>query len=83
MHTSKLSSQGQVTVPKAIREQLALHPGDLVSYEVVDGRVILEFDHVGSGLAIADDSATLAVQTNAVGGSPWSSTREQCLADIE
>ena len=41
MHTSKLSSQGQVTVPKAIREQLALQAGDLVAYEVVDGKVVL------------------------------------------
>jgi len=41
MHTSKLSSQGQVTVPKAIREQLALLPGDLVAYEVAGGKVVL------------------------------------------
>ena len=41
MHTSKLSSQGQVTVPKAIRERLALEPGDLVAYEVVEGKVVL------------------------------------------
>ena len=41
MQTSKLSSQGQVTVPKAIRDQLALQPGDLVAYEVVDGKVVL------------------------------------------
>lgn len=41
MQTSKLSSQGQVTVPKAIRDRLALRPGDLVGYEVVDGKVVL------------------------------------------
>ena len=41
MQTSKLSSQGQVTVPKAIREQLALQTGDLVAYEVVDCKVVL------------------------------------------
>ena len=41
MHTSKLSSQGQVTVPKAIRDRLALEPGDLVAYEVVDDKVVL------------------------------------------
>ncbi len=41
MRTSKLSSQGQVTVPKAVREQLALRPGDLVGYEVIDGKVVL------------------------------------------
>ena len=41
MQTSKLSSQGQVTVPKAIRDRLALEPGDLVAYEVVGDRVVL------------------------------------------
>ena len=41
MHTSKLSSQGQVTVPKAIRDHLALRPGDLVAYEVVGDKVVL------------------------------------------
>ncbi len=41
MQTSKLSSQGQVTVPKAIRDRLELRPGDLVGYEVVDGQVVL------------------------------------------
>ena len=41
MQTSKLSSQGQVTVPKAIRDQLELRPGDLVAYEVIDEKVVL------------------------------------------
>lgn len=41
MQKSKLSSQGQVTVPKAIRDRLELRPGDLVGYEVVDGQVVL------------------------------------------
>ena len=42
MQYGKLSSKGQVTVPKAIREQLGLEPGDLVAYIVRDGAVRLE-----------------------------------------
>lgn len=39
MLTSKLSSKGQVTIPKEIREELDLGAGDLVVYEVQDGVV--------------------------------------------
>ena len=35
MH-SKLSSKGQVTIPKEIRESLGLEPGDFVTYEIVE-----------------------------------------------
>ena len=42
MEYGKLSSKGQVTVPKAIREELGLEPGDLVAYIVRDGAVQLE-----------------------------------------
>ena len=42
MEYGKLSSKGQVTIPKAIREELGLEPGDLVAYIVRDGAVRLE-----------------------------------------
>lgn len=34
MLTSKLSSKGQVTIPKEVREKVGLHPGDVVVYDV-------------------------------------------------
>jgi antitoxin PrlF len=41
MH-SKLSSKGQVTIPKAVRKSLGLEPGDFVTYEISsDDSVIL------------------------------------------
>ena len=42
MKASKLSSKGQVTIPKDVRKAIGLKPGDLVSYEVQDGIVILQ-----------------------------------------
>jgi AbrB family looped-hinge helix DNA binding protein len=38
----KLSSKGQVTIPKWLRENLGLRPGSSVAFEVdSDGRVVL------------------------------------------
>lgn len=41
MDYSTLSSKGQVTIPKAVREALAVAPGDTVAYEVRGGEVVL------------------------------------------
>lgn len=41
MLTSRLSSKGQLTVPKKIREALDVRPGDTVGYELQDGGVVL------------------------------------------
>ena len=39
MPTSTLTTKGQTTVPKEVRNALALSPGDKLSWEVRDGRV--------------------------------------------
>ncbi len=41
MLTSRLSAKGQVTIPKEIRDELELDPGDVVGYELRDGVVVL------------------------------------------
>ena len=38
---SRLSSKGQVTIPKEVRDQIGAKPGDAIQYEVEDGAVIL------------------------------------------
>lgn len=43
MYESKLTSQGQITVPKAVREALALYAGDQVRFVIhEDGGVTVE-----------------------------------------
>lgn len=37
--TSKLTSKGQITLPKRIRETLDVHPGDALAYEI-DGNTV-------------------------------------------
>ena len=36
-----LSSKGQVTIPKEMREALNLQPGDQLIYSIIDGEVII------------------------------------------
>jgi AbrB family looped-hinge helix DNA binding protein len=38
---AKLSSKGQITVPKAVRDALDLHEGDQVVFRVVNGQAVL------------------------------------------
>jgi len=40
MPTSMLTSKGQVTIPKAIREALGLAPGDRIAFELVREGVV-------------------------------------------
>ncbi len=42
MNTATLTSKGQITVPKPIRERLNIHPGDRIHFCVEDdGRITL------------------------------------------
>lgn len=41
VHVSRVSSKGQVTLPKKVREAIGVRSGDLVAYEVSKGVVTL------------------------------------------
>jgi len=38
---SRLSSRGQVTIPKEVRESLGLEPGDHVTFELITGDAVI------------------------------------------
>ena len=40
--TSKVGERGQITIEKAIREQLAIYAGDEAVQRVEDGRIVIE-----------------------------------------
>jgi antitoxin PrlF len=40
--TSRISSKGQVTIPKKVREMLGATSGDLIAYEVEGNMVMLK-----------------------------------------
>lgn len=49
MLVSKISSKGQVTIPKKVRESLRAGPGDLIEYQLQGKAVVVRrvepFDH--------------------------------------
>ena len=42
MKVSRISTKGQITIPKKIRETIGVKPGDLVAYEIDKGVVTLK-----------------------------------------
>ena len=50
MSTTTLTSKGQVTVPKEIRDRLGLRPGHQLSFEIeADGRLVVRVKTVELG----------------------------------
>ena len=45
--TSTISSKGQITVPKEVRDRLGLRPGTVVEFEVTGAGVLLRKGHKG------------------------------------
>jgi len=39
--TGRVGAKGQVVIPKAIRDQVNLHPGDEVEFELRDEQIVL------------------------------------------
>jgi antitoxin PrlF len=42
MPTATVTSKGQITIPKAVREALGLEPGDRVAFRLVDNTAVVE-----------------------------------------
>ena len=41
MITAKITSKGQITLPKKIREKLGVHPGEELGFEEQDNLIVI------------------------------------------
>ncbi|SEL61859.1 transcriptional regulator, AbrB family [Roseivivax marinus] len=57
LDTAKITSKGQVTLPKTVRTALGVAEGDLVRFSMVDGRIVVE---VGTSDEEPEDPAVAA-----------------------
>jgi len=72
---AKLTTKGQLTVPKAVRDALDLHAGDQVVFRVVEGqRAVLS--RTADFLALAGTIAIPAGRRN----TPWDEVRRTTRA---
>ena len=68
MELSKLTSKGQATIPKKVRQALGLRQGDILRFDVEGNRAVL------SKVTIAEDDYLQGVE---VGLSEWSSPADE------
>lgn len=67
--TAKITTKGQVTIPKTVRDELGLHEGDSVVFRVEGNRAVM---------AAAGDLLDLAGSVSvpaATRGTPWDEVR--------
>lgn len=48
--TGRVGAKGQVVIPKSLRDQLNLHPGDEVVFELTDGQIVLRASRLPAAL---------------------------------
>ena len=42
MVVAKVTSKGQVTIPKKVRDKLGVHPGESLGFEEIDGQMLIK-----------------------------------------
>jgi len=48
--TGRVGAKGQVVIPKSLRDEVNLHPGDEVDFELRDGQIVLRASRRPAGL---------------------------------
>jgi antitoxin PrlF len=71
---ARLTSKGQITVPKAVREALGLEEGDQIVFRVEDSRAVL------AGTADLLDLAGAVSVPTGKRATPWEEVRRQVRA---
>lgn len=73
MPVARMTSKGQVTVPKSVREALGLCPGDGLNFDLRDGQAL-----VSKQGEIGDLAGALPLPASARGRS-WEGLRQEAL----
>lgn len=61
-HRARLTGQGQITVPKAVRDALGARPGDDIEFVPVEGHLVVEVRRRRSVLEFAGIAASAVAQ---------------------
>lgn len=72
-----LTSKGQLTVPKSVREALGLHEGDQVVFRVFDGRAVL-----ARSPSLLDLAGSVPVPA-ALRGASWPEIRRRARRNLD
>ena len=75
MEVSRISSKGQVTIPKAIRERLNLEEGDKVAFIEENGKIVISKSSVA---ALKEFLSIMSKEAESKGV-----TEEELLKDLE
>ena len=75
MEVSRVTSKGQITIPKAVRERLNLSEGDKVAFIEKDGNIVITKSSVTALREFLDSMSTEA-QSRGI-------TEEELLNDLE
>lgn len=72
--TSRVGERGQVTIEKAIREELGVYAGDQAVQRVEDGRVVIEFVPAAHARSLAGSLRDKVTRTPA--DESWATLRD-------
>jgi AbrB family looped-hinge helix DNA binding protein len=68
-----VSEKGQITIPKRLRDRLGLHPGTVLDFEEVDGRLmgrkLVRADHLDDLVGVIELPGGVDVYLDEVRGS--------------
>lgn len=90
VHRARITSQGQITVPKAVRDQLGVRPGDELEFESRGEEVVVRhrrrpsiLDFAGIGADAVTRVPATAGELDVIVAEEWTRAASEKLSRIE